>query len=109
MLNALAPRSLVALFAASLALFSIACQGGDNESPQYSAMDVHGTTGTSTQALECDTGATQSCTIWLGQHGDLSNCIHGMDVCSDGAWTGCIDDETLAANPDLYSSLAGDK
>jgi hypothetical protein len=110
MLNRLGPRSLVALLTASLALFSIACQGGDNESPQYSAMDVHGAvTGTSTQALECDTGATQSCTIWLGQHGDLNNCIHGMDVCSDGAWTGCIDDDTLAANPDLYGALTGDE
>jgi hypothetical protein len=110
MLNALAPRSLVALLAASLALFSIACSGGDNESPQYSAMDVHGpVTGTSTQALECDSGATQTCTIWLGQHGDLSNCVHGLDVCSGGAWTGCIDEDTLAANPDLYASLAGDK
>jgi len=111
MLNNVAPRSLVALLFGSLALFSLACQGGgDSESPQYTASDVHGTvTGTSTQALECETGANQSCTIWLGQHGDLSNCIHGMDVCSDGAWTGCIDDETLAANPDLYASLAGDK
>jgi hypothetical protein len=45
----------------------------------------------------------------LGQHGDLNNCIHGMDVCSDGAWTGCIDDDTLAANPDLYGALAGDQ
>jgi hypothetical protein len=110
MLNCLAPRSLVALLAASLAAFSIACQGGDNESPQYTAMDVHGpVTGTSSQALECETGAAQTCTIWLGQHGDLNNCIHGMDVCSDGAWTGCIDDDTLAANPDLFSALAGDQ
>lgn len=110
MLNALSPRSLVTLLSASLALFSIACAGGDHESPQYSGMDVHGpVTGTSTQALECDTGATQTCTIWLGQHGDLSNCIHGLDVCSDGAWTGCIDEDTLASNPDLYASLAGDK
>jgi len=52
---------------------------------------------------------SETCTIWLGQHGDLSNCIHGLDVCSDGAWTGCIDEDTLAANPDLYGSLAGDK
>jgi hypothetical protein len=109
MLNRLGPRSLVALLTASLALFSIACQGGDNESPQYTALDVHGPVGTSSQALQCETGATQSCTIWLGQHGDLSNCMHGVDVCSEGSWTGCIDDDTLAANPDLFSALAGDK
>ena len=105
-----APRSLVAVFAASLALFSVACQGADG-SPQYTGGDVHGSvTGSSTQALECEAGSTQTCTIWLGQHGDLSNCIHGVDVCSEGAWTGCIDDDTLASNPDLYASLvAGDK
>jgi hypothetical protein len=104
----IAPRQLVALFTAALALFSVACAGGD-ESPQYTGSDVHGTvtgTGSSTQALKCESGATSTCTIWLGQHGDLSNCIHGLDVCSDGSWTGCIDDETLASNPDLYASLA---
>jgi hypothetical protein len=104
-----APRQLVALLAASLALFSIACSGGD-ESPRYTAGDVRGSvTGTSTQALECESGATSTCTIWLGQHGDLGNCIHGLDVCSNGSWTGCIDDETLASNPDLYASLASDE
>ena|SRR5689334_18351704 len=105
----IAPRQLIALLAASLALFSVACAGG-NEAPQYTASDVHGAvTGTSVQALECESGSTETCTIWLGQHGDLSNCVHGLDVCSNGEWTGCIDDDTLAANPNLYSSLTGDK
>jgi hypothetical protein len=105
----IAPRSLVSLFVAALALFSVACQAGD-ESPQYTGGDLHGSvTGASTQALACESGSTQTCTIWLGQHGDLSNCVHGLDVCSQGAWTGCIDEETLASNPDLYDSLAGDK
>jgi hypothetical protein len=103
------PRQLVALFAASLALFSVACAGSD-DSPGYTATDVRGgVAGTSVQALECEAGSTSTCTIWLGQHGDLSNCVHGLDVCSNGSWTGCIDDETLASNPDLYDSLAGDK
>jgi hypothetical protein len=107
----IAPRSLVTLLVASVALFTVACQGG-SESPQYTGGDIHGgstVTGASSQALQCESGSTQSCTIWLGQHGDLSNCIHGLDVCSDGAWTGCIDNDTLASNPDLYDSLAGDK
>jgi len=105
----IAPRQLVALLAASLALFSVACAGGD-DAPQYTASDIHASaTGTSSQALECESGSTSTCTIWLGQHGDLSNCAHGLDVCSNGSWTGCIDDETLASNPDLYASLAGDE
>jgi len=104
-----APRQLVALFAASLALFSVACAGG-NDSPRYTASDIEGSaTGTSAQALECESGSSATCTIWLGQHGDLSNCVHGLDVCANGSWTGCIDDDTLASNPDLYSSLAGDE
>ena len=104
-----APRQLVALFAASLALFSVACAGGD-DSPQYTPSDIRGAvTGTSTQALQCESGSTATCTIWLGQHGDLSNCAHGLDVCANGSWTGCIDEETLASDPDLYASLAGDK
>jgi hypothetical protein len=108
-----APRQLVALLAASLALFSVACAGGD-DSPQYTASDVQGSvtgagTGTSQQALECESGTSATCTIFLGRHGDLSNCIHGLDVCANGAWTGCIDEETLASNPDLYASLAGDE
>ena len=105
-----APRSLVTLFAASLALFSVACQGGGDDSPQYTGGDFQGSvTGSSTQALQCESGATQTCTIWLGQHGDIANCIHGLDVCSNGAWTGCIDEDTLSTDPDLYASLAGDE
>lgn len=106
----IAPRQLIALFAAALALFSVACAGG-NDSPQYSATDLQGSsaTGTFIQALQCESGATTTCTIWLGQHGDLANCVHGLDVCSNGSWTGCIDEETLASDPDLYASLAGDK
>ena len=107
-----ASRSLVTLFLSSVALFTVACQGGGAESPQYTGGDIHGGVtgvGASTQALQCESGSTQSCTIWLGQHGDLSNCIHGLDVCSDGAWTGCIDNDTLASNPDLYDSLAADE
>jgi hypothetical protein len=102
----LAPRKLVALLAASLAVFSVACQGAD-DSPQYTGGDLPGgVAGTSTQALRCQVGEVQTCTIWLGQHGDLSNCAHGLDVCSDGAWTGCIDEETLSQDPDLYASIS---
>jgi hypothetical protein len=102
----LAPRNLVALLVASLALFSVACQGGD-DSPQYTGGDIAGgLAGTSTQALRCQAGEVQSCTIWLGQHGDLSNCAHGLDVCSNGAWSGCIDEETLSENPELYASIS---
>ena len=104
-----APRNLVAVLAASLALFSVAC-GGTDDSPQYTAGDIEAPlAGSATQALKCESGSVQSCTIWLGQHGDLSNCAHGVDVCSDGSWTGCIDDESLSENPELYASISDAK
>jgi hypothetical protein len=101
----LTARNLVTLFAASLALFSVACQGAD-EPTAYTASDAPGAViARSTQALQCESGETQSCIIYLGEHGNLNNCVHGLDVCSNGAWTGCIDDETLSQSPDLFASL----
>ena len=103
------PRNLVALLAASLALFSVACAGGD-DSPQYTSGDIEGSlAGSATQALKCESGSVQNCTIWLGQHGDLSNCVHGLDVCSNGSWSGCIDEESLSENPELYASISDAK
>ncbi|MEY2935087.1 MAG: hypothetical protein RL033_5836 [Pseudomonadota bacterium] len=101
----LSSKNLVALLVASFAVFSVGCAGGD-EAPQYTASDLPGAlTGTSAQALTCESGTVQNCTIWLGQHGDLSNCAHGVDVCAQGEWTGCIDEAELSENPDLYASL----
>jgi hypothetical protein len=102
----IAPKNLASLLLASFALLSVACAGSD-ESPQYTATDIDGTlTGSSTQALRCESGAVQSCTIWLGQHGDLNNCVKGVEVCAQGEWTGCMDEATLADDPDMYASLA---
>jgi hypothetical protein len=101
----LAARNAALLLAAAAALCSVACSAG-NESRTYTATDIESNeTREVGQPLRCDDGAVQECTIWLGQHGDLSNCVHGLDVCSDGAWTGCIDEATLSENPELYSSL----
>jgi hypothetical protein len=101
----IAPRNLLTLLAA-LSLFSVACAGAGDEAPQYTAGDAPGVVaGTSTQALSCESGAVETCTIYFGTHGDLQNCAHGLDVCTDGSWTGCIDEETLSEDPDLYASL----
>src|SRR3954466_9671497 len=105
-------QKLAALAAASLALCSLACSGGD-EARTYTGTDVEAglvTEAAGTTALtSCETGAVQSCVIYLGQHGDLSNCIHGVNVCTRGVWSKCIDEDTVANNPDLYTSLAGDQ
>lgn len=101
----LASKNLVSLLVASFALFSLACAGSD-EPTQYTAGDLDGAlTSTAIQPLQCESGTVQSCTIWLGQHGDLNNCVHGVDVCAQGAWTGCMDEETLSDDPELFASL----
>jgi hypothetical protein len=101
----IAPKNLLSLLLASFALLSVACAGGE-EGPQYTASDIEGgLTGSATQALRCETGAVQSCTIWLGQHGDLNNCVKGVELCAQGEWTNCMDEETVASDPDLYASI----
>jgi hypothetical protein len=101
----MASRKFVALVTASLALFSVACAGG-GETPSYTGTDLSGPAfATSTQALKCEAGAVESCTIWLGRHGDLSNCAEGLDVCSQGSWTGCIDNDTLSEIPELFAAM----
>ena len=97
-------RNAALLTAFTAALFSVACAGEPGQ-PTYTGTDVELDIAETGQPLRCDTGAVQECTIWLGRHGDLSNCIHGLDVCSDGAWTGCIDEVTLSENPELYAEL----
>ena len=97
-------RNAALLAAFTAALFSVAC-AGEPEHQTYTGTDVELDVAETGQPLRCETGSVQPCTIWLGRHGDLSNCIHGLDVCSDGAWTGCIDEVTLSENPALYSEL----
>ena len=89
-------------------LGSVACSGA-NDQPTYTSTDVEvGVTAENHEAVQCEAGAVEECTIFLGRHGDLSNCIHGLDICSDGAWTGCIDEDAINENPELYSELLGE-
>lgn len=100
-------RSLHSLLLGSIALLAVAC-GGEDTQPGYASTDIDPQSTTTTgQSVACDDGAIRSCTIWLGRHGDLANCIHGVDICTEGAWSGCIDEGTLADNPELYSELVG--
>jgi hypothetical protein len=100
-----AARHALLLVSLVAALGSVACSGTDDK-PAYANTDIEGGQLAETgQPLRCEEGASHSCTIWLGQHGDLANCVHGLDICSEGAWTGCIDEGTLSENPNLYSEL----
>jgi hypothetical protein len=101
-------RHAALLVVAVASLFGVAC-AGEGEAPTYTATDVDADIATAVDvpsSSACATGQTRACKIVLGQHGDLSNCVEGLDVCSDGEWTGCIDEASLAENPELVSQLS---
>jgi hypothetical protein len=101
-------RRAALLLAAVSSLLGVACSG-DSGQQTYTATDIGlNAASVSIAPRGCSTGETQSCTIFLGRHGDLSNCVEGLDVCSGGAWTGCIDSESLAENPELLSQLSAE-
>lgn len=102
----IARRNAAVLLAATAALLGVACSGGD-EQPAYANTDVDVQPEVAGQPDSCETGEVQSCTIWLGRHGDLANCIHGVNVCTGGAWSDCIDEQTMSDNPELYAELVG--
>jgi hypothetical protein len=103
-----AARNAALLFAAVAALCSVACSAGD-DGPTYTSTDIESNTaGETGQPLRCETGSVQRCTIWLGQHGDLSNCAEGLSVCNGGNWSSCIDESILQENAELYSELVSE-
>lgn len=100
------------LLVAVASLFGVAC-AGESEQPTYTATDVELNAAATTAVVSagaegCTTGTTKSCTIFLGQHGDLANCVTGLDVCAGGEWTGCVDEASFAENPELMSQLIGE-
>lgn len=112
MLSMNVSRRASLLLVAVASLLGVACSGG-SEQPTYTATDVElnaadATAVASDDAEGCTTGTTKSCTIFLGQHGDLANCVKGIDVCSAGEWTGCVDEASFAENPELMSQLIGE-
>ncbi len=104
-------RRTALLVAAVSSLLGVACSG-DSGQPTYVATDIelNADTGvmTGVAPLSCTSGETRTCSIYLGQHGDLSNCVEGLDICSDGEWTGCIDEAALSENPELVSQLSAE-
>jgi hypothetical protein len=112
MFSMIVTRRASLLLVAVASLLGVACSGG-SEQPTYTATDVELNAGAATAVVgaapeACTTGETKSCTIFLGRHGDLANCVEGLDVCSGGEWTGCIDEASLAENPELLSQLIGE-
>lgn len=101
-------RPAALLVAAAFSLLGVACSG-DSGRPAYAPTDVElNATSTLAATPGCQAGDTRACTIYLGQHGDVSNCIQGLDVCYAGEWTGCIDEASLAENPELVSQLVAE-
>jgi hypothetical protein len=103
-------RHAALLVVAFASLFGVAC-AGEGEARTYTSTDVDADAATAVStpgSAPCVTGDTRACKIVLGQHGDLANCVEGLDVCSGGVWTGCIDEASLAENPELVSQLSAE-
>ncbi|HWO11921.1 MAG TPA: hypothetical protein VNN80_20650 [Polyangiaceae bacterium] len=99
-------RRAALIVAAATSLFVVAC-GADSGQPTYTGTDIELNAGEAVAAVGgCQTGDTRACTISLGEHGGIENCVEGLDVCSAGEWTGCIDEASLAENPELVSQLS---
>ena len=101
-------RKTALVVVAVASLFGVAC-AGESAAPTYAPTDIEAgeSTAVSPQpSTGCVTGETRACKIVLGEHDGIANCVDGLDVCSDGEWTGCIDSESLAENPELLSQLA---
>lgn len=103
-------RRTALLLVAISSLLGVAC-ASESEARTYAPTDIEGDAVTAAGApagAPCVTGETRTCTLFLGQHGDLANCVEGLDLCSAGEWTGCIDEASLAENPELVSQLTGE-
>lgn len=100
-------RHAALMFVAAVSFFGVAC-AGESAAPTYASTDVDSDAATAVatpSSTSCVTGETRACKITLGEHGGIENCVEGLDVCSGGEWTGCIDEASLAENPELVSQL----
>ncbi|MBE7481615.1 MAG: hypothetical protein HS104_16745 [Polyangiaceae bacterium] len=43
----------------------------------------------------CETGATRSCKVQLPTHGSIETCYLGVNLCVDGVWSECGDEDAL--------------
>jgi hypothetical protein len=103
-------RKTALVVVAVASLFGVAC-AGEGAAPTYAPTDIEADQATAVNtppSVSCVTGETRACKVVLSEHAGIANCVDGLDVCSDGAWTGCIDAESLAENPELVSQLSAE-
>ncbi|MFO0566949.1 MAG: hypothetical protein U0263_14880 [Polyangiaceae bacterium] len=97
----------------ALAALSAACSGGERPTPytlpsQVTPGDDAGTEddgGNLPDAATgpCATGTTKTCTVNLPKHEGIKSCFKGVQLCVEGTWSECGDDE------DLFEKYYGDK
>lgn len=44
----------------------------------------------------CDEGTSRDCRVWLPTSGGVKHCFVGTQVCVEGTWSGCLDDQEAA-------------
>ncbi|MBK8253305.1 MAG: VWA domain-containing protein [Polyangiaceae bacterium] len=91
--------------AASLAAAFVGCIPGDDTGPGKPPVGITGGTGgTAGEAgsggnggtagsggAECADGDVRHCKVSLGQHGNITSCFEGEQVCANGEWGPCAD------------------
>jgi len=101
-------------FGCAMALFGLlasACGGGDDRPPppaeaDFQTPDLTNYDSTTADARdvfangECETGATQTCRIYLASHDGIQPCFVGMQQCVDTHWGICDDAVLVDANAD---------
>jgi hypothetical protein len=110
MLSLSLSRHITRIIVAAASLLGVAC-ASESAAPTYTPthVDSDAATAVSTPASQgCVTGETRACKLVLNEHAGIANCVDGLDVCSGGEWTGCIDEASLAENPELVSQLSAE-
>jgi hypothetical protein len=86
--------SLLAAFAASLGLLSVACSGAEEAERPAGLEDAGSMGGSNTpQEVGCEGDAERSCTVTFNQANGAKSCFTGVQFCDDGAWSACFEPE----------------
>ncbi|MBI3204814.1 MAG: hypothetical protein HYZ29_24980 [Myxococcales bacterium] len=85
------------------ALLLGACSGGTDRPAPPSGSDTQPATAPTPDDGDdpkdaptgCETGATRTCKVQLPTHGSIETCYLGVNLCVDGEWSECGDEDAL--------------
>jgi hypothetical protein len=84
--------------AVACALFTVAC-GGADEDPERVGETLTGSSPlnrpSAVLAAPCESGHVQTCRVELPEHNGVKTCFTGVQLCVEGRFSECVDEETL--------------